>query len=157
MPPQRKRITLKGVKPILKQEMSFENFWVFGAICPADGTVLRYREPKNTAEEFSRFLALIAASRPNILNVVIVDNARMHTAKTLVIPKNIILVFLPPYSPELNPVERYWEHHKGKIKSGDYKDLEKIYADFESNANAMTTKQIMSLTLYPYIDEYVNR
>lgn len=157
MPPPRKRITLKGIKPILKQEMSFKNFWIFGAICPSTGIVLRCREQKNTADEFSRFLALIAASRPDVLKVVIVDNARMHTAATLVIPENIILVFLPPYSPELNPVERYWEHHKGKIKSGDYNDLEKIYNDFELNANTMTTKQVTSLTLYPYIDEYVNQ
>ena len=103
MPPPRKRITLRGVKPVLKQQMSFKNFWVFGAVCPVKGRVIRRREQKNTAVEFTRFLALIAAGSIDSINLVIVDNARMHTAASVVVPKNVILVFMPPYSPELSP------------------------------------------------------
>ena len=36
------------------------------------------------------------------------DNGSFHKSKKLIIPKNIILIFLPPYSPELNPAEKIW-------------------------------------------------
>ena len=42
--------------------------------------------------------------------VVFMDKAGWHTAGDLVVPKNLSLVFLPPYSPELNPIERLWLH-----------------------------------------------
>jgi len=42
--------------------------------------------------------------------VVLMDKAGWHTAGDLVVPQNLSLVFLPPYSPELNPIERLWLH-----------------------------------------------
>jgi transposase len=38
------------------------------------------------------------------------DKAGWHTASDLVAPENLSLLFLPPYSPELNPIERLWLH-----------------------------------------------
>jgi transposase len=38
------------------------------------------------------------------------DKAGWHTADQLRVPENLSLVFLPPYSPELNPIERLWLH-----------------------------------------------
>ncbi|MYF98779.1 hypothetical protein F4212_06530 [Candidatus Poribacteria bacterium] len=43
------------------------------------------------------------------LNVIVLDSDRFHHAKILEIPDNFILLFLPPYSPELNPIERLWQ------------------------------------------------
>lgn len=45
----------------------------------------------------------------------ILDNAPAHIASDLMVPENIILLFLPPYSPELNPVERLWQDLKAQI------------------------------------------
>ncbi|MDR1856416.1 MAG: transposase, partial [Desulfovibrio sp.] len=42
----------------------------------------------------------------------VVDGAGWHKAKKLVVPKGITLFFLPPYTPELNPVERLWQVSK---------------------------------------------
>ncbi len=49
---------------------------------------------------------------PDNLNVVQLDNGRFHHSNTLKIPDNILLSFQPPYSPELNPIERVWQHIK---------------------------------------------
>ncbi|MCB1764871.1 MAG: transposase [Candidatus Competibacteraceae bacterium] len=43
------------------------------------------------------------------------DNGRFHLAKKIEIPKNIILIFQLPYSPELNPIERAWQFFKEKL------------------------------------------
>jgi transposase len=47
--------------------------------------------------------------------VVIMDGAGWHKSKDLKIPDNITIELLPPYCPELNPVERLWQYIKGKI------------------------------------------
>lgn len=44
--------------------------------------------------------------------IIIMDNAGWHKSKSLKIPENIEIIFLPPYSPELNPIERLWKHIK---------------------------------------------
>ncbi len=43
------------------------------------------------------------------------DKAGWHRSKDLEIPSNMILEFLPPYSPELNPVEIFWKILRGKF------------------------------------------
>jgi hypothetical protein len=49
-------------------------------------------------------------------NVLVLDNRRFHKAKDLSVPDNIRLVFLPPYSPELNPGERLWHDLKDHLR-----------------------------------------
>src|SRR5689334_21300880 len=57
------------------------------------------------------FLAELAqAVAPGAHGIVLMDKAGWHTAGDLVVPENLSLVFLPPYSPELNPIERLWLH-----------------------------------------------
>ena len=55
------------------------------------------------------------------LKIVVLDNGAFHKAKTLIIPENIILIFLPPYSPELNPAEKYGQNLKGNLKTNSLK------------------------------------
>jgi len=57
------------------------------------------------------FLAeLSQAVAPGAHGIVLMDKAGWHTAGELRVPENLSLVFLPPYSPELNPIERLWLH-----------------------------------------------
>ena len=53
----------------------------------------------------------------------ILDNGRFHKAKKLSIPKNVELEFLPPYSSELNPVERFWQDLKDALGFDLYEHL----------------------------------
>jgi transposase len=52
----------------------------------------------------------ICGSVPQSHGRLVLDNGQFHKAKKLSIPKNVELTFLPPYSPELNPVERFWQY-----------------------------------------------
>jgi transposase len=65
---------------------------------------------------------------PDSLNILQVDNGRFHTSKHLVVPENIILLFQPPYSPKLNPIERLWEHLKADLKWASFKTLAQLQA-----------------------------
>src|SRR6266566_6476091 len=57
----------------------------------------------------------IYASYAESLNIVLLDQAPAHVAQRVQWPENVVLVWLPAYSPELNPVERLWEDLKGRI------------------------------------------
>lgn len=80
------------------------------------------------------------------------DRASWHTTKSLIIPKNIILWFLPPYSPELNPAELIWRELRAKyfnnktFKSLDEVDDRLVYAinHFASDLDKM--KQLAKVT-----------
>jgi transposase len=64
------------------------------------------------------FLAELAARLPEDVHAALVlDGAGWHAARALVVPANVTLVPLPPYSPELNPVERVWLHLRERFLS----------------------------------------
>ena len=60
------------------------------------------------------FLDEVASRHPEERIVMILDGAGWHKSKSLAIPDNIRLLFLPPYSPELNPMENLWEELREK-------------------------------------------
>ena len=66
--------------------------------------------PWVNAETMSLFLAIVAERHQNEFIIMVLDGAGWHIAEDLVVPHNMKLVFLPPYSPELNPVEHLWDH-----------------------------------------------
>ena len=57
---------------------------------------------QRTGECFQIFIDELSATFPDSLNIIVLDNGRFHHAKSLVIADNVVLIFLPPYSPELN-------------------------------------------------------
>jgi hypothetical protein len=60
----------------------------------------------HTRRAYARACAVGQAVAPGAHGIVLMDKAGWHTAGDLVVPENLSLVFLPPYSPELNPIER---------------------------------------------------
>jgi transposase len=81
----------------------------------------------------------------------VLDNGRFHKAKRLIVPENIVLVFLPPSSPELNPAEKIWAKYKREFSNKFYNSLEDV-EDFITNAVKMTSKkEVMSICGYGYV------
>lgn len=70
--------------------------------------------PWVNAEMMSLFLTIVAERHLDEFIVMVLDGAGWHIAENLVVPLNMKLVFLPPYSPELNPVEHLWDHLREK-------------------------------------------
>ena len=148
---QRRRITLRGVKPVGTFQQKFDNFYVFGAVEPATGEGFFWEAPKLNSETFGRYLKALASAYPEELNVVLVDNSRAHTAKTLVLPENVRLLFLPPYSPELNPIERLWQAIKAELAWACPETIEVLGERVRELLDRLTPEQIQSLTRYDYI------
>jgi transposase len=105
----------EDVDPVVFHAPTRKQTAVFGAVCPADGRLLTMPAEKFNARSFQAFLGrLLRRRRRGCKMVVIVDNARWHHARALQpwLYKHrrvLRLDFLPPYSPDLNPVERVWK------------------------------------------------
>jgi len=78
--------------------------------------------------------------------VLVLDQAGWHVSKKLLVPTNVTLLHLPPYSPELNPVERLWQWIKSHLLSNrTYKDKEALFEAGSAAFNSLTEERIRSI------------
>lgn len=104
----------KGIRPSIPRQIVREYTYVYAAVSPLDGTLDSLILPDVDADSMSIFLSEVSERHLNEMILMFMDQAGWHKAKTLVIPKNIKLLTLPPYSPELNPTEHLWEEIREK-------------------------------------------
>lgn len=65
----------------------------------------------------------MSKQNPTELKIVVLDNGSFHKSKKLIIPGNIVLIFLPPYSPELNPAEKIWWQIKQEFVCKSFENI----------------------------------
>jgi transposase len=106
----------RGTRPVVERQNGRESVWVFGAVEPLTGRSVSMVASKANASSMREFLRGI--SRELVRGdhaVLVLDGAGWHRSTELRWPANVTPHFLPPYSPELNPVERLWlymrQHH----------------------------------------------
>lgn len=98
-----------GMRPVVECQTVREYLYAYGALCPADGELVSLVLPSMHAACFGLFCAEIARRHPGETVVLVCDGAASHTATELSLPDNVRILSLPPYSPELNPVEQLWD------------------------------------------------
>ena len=108
----------RGRRPPGRRDRRFEWAHLFAAVEPATGADVALVLPEATTVAMNLFLAELGATLADDEHaVVVLDQAGWHGAKALAVPDNITLVRLPPYSPQLNPVERVWLHLRERFLS----------------------------------------
>jgi DDE superfamily endonuclease len=90
------------------------------------------------------------------LNVILMDNGSCQTAKSLMIPENLVCRFLPPYSPALNPIERLGQDGKAQFAWGGAAAIEALEQRVERIRTHYSHATIRSLPSYPYVVRAVN-
>jgi len=76
---------------------------------------------------FNLYLEELSSQYKDKKIILIVDGAGWHKSKDLIIPENIKIKILPPYCPELNPVEKFWQYIKNHtIKNRVYESLQDL-------------------------------
>ncbi len=103
------------MRPLVGHQIVREYVYAMTAVCPHDGTLTSLVMPWVDAETMSIFLGHTAQTFAGAFCVMLLDGAGWHRAAALRIPKTIRLILLPPYSPELNPVEHVWEHLRENV------------------------------------------
>ena len=145
----------RGERPPGLCDKRFASAYLFAAVEPATGAEVALVLPTVSTAAMSRFLAELSTQIPADAHVVLVlDQAGWHGARALVVPDNLTLVPLPPYSPELNPVERLWLYLRERYLS--HRLLEDYDAVVDACCAAWTALiqeagRIQSLTSYPWL------
>jgi transposase len=95
-----------------------------------NGDLITFNSPKSKKEDFKIFLEKLRLKyESEITLVAISDNAKIHKAqiiKEYCSQNKIILVYLPPYSPQLNPIETLWRLLKKKLASRVFKTIQDL-------------------------------
>jgi transposase len=143
-----------GVRPGVACQLIREYIYLYGAVCPSDGTCVYLIMPASDTECFQIFLDTIAKKFARRHILLILDGAPNHRCSDLVIPDNITLEFLPAYSPELNPQENIWDEIREKIfKNYALKSMDDVYAKLEEAVLYIERNRdlVKSMTSFPYI------
>ena len=85
--------------------------YLFGAACSETGKSVALVLPESNTAMMNLFLQTMAQEvEADAHALLVLDQAAWHHSKSLIVPENSTLVSLPPYSPELNPMERVWAY-----------------------------------------------
>ena len=106
----------KGTRPRVVRQRQFLSTYIFGAVCPDRDVGCAWILPECNSGMMQIHLEEISKNiQEDYHGIVLMDRASWHSTEALIVPENISLMPLPPYSPELNPMEQVWQQLK-KIK-----------------------------------------
>ena len=131
-----------------------EYIYLYGAVSPKNGCCVYLIMPTSNTACFQAFLQALARkfARQDIL--LVLDGAPNHRCGDLAVPANITLLYLPPYSPELNPKENLWDEIREKIfKNYALKSIRAVRAKLKQAILYIerNPKLVQSITSFPYI------
>ena len=147
----RRMITAKGIKPVAPFLHRFDNLYLFGAFSPITGSSCLLEMPHCNSQMFQLFLNQLSTQNATEFKILVLDNGAFHHAKRLIVPDNIALIFLPPYSPELNPAEKMWRYFKDRVSMIAYNSLEMLQqkiSEVINNTSMDTVKSICGNQFY---------
>lgn len=143
-----------GERTIIDNQQAFSNRYLFSAVAPLSGDsfhVMGFEE--NTSVAVSIFFNELEKNYPNKHIVMVYDNAPSHRPKIVRERKNITCVFLPPYSPELNPAERFFEEIRKATANQIFETLESQEKIIEEAVKTLSLdeERMKQLTGYEWI------
>lgn len=146
-------ITGFGVKPVGESQWKRDCFWLYGVVEPLSGFTFFYEFSHLDRLCFQGFLDLLSQQLGEDIAILQVDQASAHTSSQVVWPSNIIPTFQPSHSPELNPIERFWQFLKKQLAWQNCPTLDELRQLLASELEAISSEVIASLTSYPFILE----
>ncbi len=146
-----RKITAKGVKPVGLHQWKFQATFLYGIVEPTTGEHFFWEFSHLNTDCFQIFLNLIAQHFADSLLIIQLDNGAFHKAKRLCVPDNIILLFQPSHSPELNPIEQVWQYLKRRLRWLLPKNLDDLRSCLYLEIGKLTKQIIASITQRQYI------
>jgi transposase len=153
---RRRRLTACGVQPVGSVQHIFEWFYIYGAVAPTTGERFFLELPYLNADTFQLFVDAFAQAFPDSLNILLMDNSGAHTAHRIRWPENVRCVGLPPYCPELNPIERLWRDLKDDLAWQQFMNLDAQQNYVGDLLRAYDAPTLQSLTGYAYLVDAIN-
>jgi transposase len=142
----------KQAKLEVKVKQGYKNTYIYSAISPKTGDSFSYILPFVNTEIMNIYLREFSKEYRNKTIIMVMDQAGWHRSKDLIIPKNIKIIYLPPYSPELNPVERFWKWiRKETTHNRLFDTLEDMISAIEIGFKPLTNDVFKSICSCSYL------
>jgi transposase len=146
---------LRGLRPTGPVDQRYSFAYIFAAVEPRTGQDFCLVLPEVSTVAMNLFLQQFGEALPADTHAILtLDGAGWHTSKELQVPANVTLFRLPPYSPELNPVERVWLYLRERYLS------HRLHADYRAILDAacsawqqITPERLRSLCNYSWIEQ----
>lgn len=125
---------------------------VYGAVSPFDGDSLFVVMEKSDTESTNCFLQALAEKYPDELILLCMDNAGWHKSKDLKIPPNIQCFYIPPRTPQMNPIETVWrEIRKIGFKNKLFDSIDAVVKKFNDVVSTLSNDTIISITFQDWM------
>ncbi len=131
-----------------------EYTYAYAAVSVADGQLDTLILPHVNGDCMRLFLEEVASRYPFERIVMVLDGAGWHQSHALVLPANLRLLKLPPYSPELNPVEHLWDDLREKsFHNRVFDSIDALEGHLESALRDMEMdhQRVHSIVAWPWI------
>jgi hypothetical protein len=149
----------RGTRAQAVRQVEYEWVYLFGAVCPTTGQAHGCLLPYAETDTMNAYLADFSRNLPSDEHALMVlDRAGWHQSKSLNIPSNVTLLYLPPYSPELNPAELLWWQARDKKLANQAFDTIPILEEAVANAWLWLIENpdsLRSLCLFPWIESAI--
>ena len=121
--------------------------YAYGAVEPQTGESFFLVLPYCSTDCMNVFLQELSKAYPDDFILLVADGAAWHKSKTMQIPQNIEIFPLPPYTPEMNPIEQIWkEIRKQGFKNEIFKTLDKVVERLCDTICLLTHDTVKSIT-----------
>jgi hypothetical protein len=109
-----------GIRPLVAAALERQFKYMYSAISPFEGDIDWLATDMMNTGNMNLFMRQVSRKYPDEYLLLVVDGASSHRSKEMEIPRNVHLLQLPPYCPELNPVEHLWDHAREKACANRY-------------------------------------
>ena len=144
----------KPVRPLCRAMLTHEYTYAYAAVDVDTGELDSLILPSVNTECMQVFLDEVAARHPLDKIVMVLDGAGWHASHSLKPPANMYLLPLPPYAPELNPVEHVWDELREKyFHNLAFDSMEALEDQLEASLKALELDhpRIQSIVRWPWI------
>jgi len=144
----------KPVRPFCQAMVTQEYTYAYAAVSVADGDLDTLILPHVNGDCMQLFLDEVATRHPQDRIVMVLDGAGWHQSQPLTPANNLRLLTLPPYSPELNPVEHLWDDLREKsFHNRIFDSIDALEIHLESSLRAMELDhpRVRSIVAWPWI------
>ena len=144
----------KGHRPSVPCHHIREYYYAYGAVEPMTGEGSFLILPLCNTECMNLFLEELSKQYPKDDILLVCDGAAWHKSKTLVVPQNITLLSIPPYTPEMNPIEQIWRELRTQgFRNEVFQTLEKVADRLCVTINNLSKETIQRITLRSWISD----
>lgn len=137
----------EGVRPTVPSQRIREYVYVYGAADPIDGEKFFIIAPSCSKDWTELFIQKLSIQYPNDYIILVADNASWHKTQGMKLPSNIKMAYIPPYTPEMNPIEQVWRELRTQgFKNVSFLSLEEVVdklCEVIKDLTAETIKSIM--------------